>query len=290
MQTGEKTGGAPLLHVDKLNAALLVAAKQGRAAAVRELLSQGANADASDGHGAAVYWAARGGHVQTMEALADGGADLDRANPQGATPLMFAGMKGHVLAVEWLLRRGAEWRTVDERGQSTLEYAKQWGHTETATVLREWITQHGSEAEVSELKRDLNALLIRTATTGETALLKEYLKQGADPNTTDDQGWTGLFWAASAHHSDLDAMEALVSAGADVNWTDWRGWTPLMATVEQAVTANWLLQNGAEWRQTDKDGKDALTLARERGHTEVVSLLREWAASAADSTETVGTH
>lgn len=80
-------------------------------------------------------------------------------------------------------------------------------------------------------------------------------------------------------------MEALVSAGADVDWTDWRGWTPLMATVEQAVTADWLLQNGAEWQQTDKDGKDALTLARERGHTEVVSLLREWAASAADSTE-----
>lgn len=279
MQTGKKDAWS--LHLDELNAALLVATKQGMSTAVRELLSQGADANASDEHGAAVYWAARGGHVQTMEALAEGGADLDRANPQGATPLMFAGMKGHVPATEWLLRHGAEWRTVDEGGQSSLDYAKQWGQKETATVLRAWITEHGSAAEVSELKRELNASLIRAATTGETALLKECISEGADPNSTDDHGWTGLFWAASGHHSDLDAMEALVRAGADVNLTDWRGWTPLMAAVQQADIATWLLQNGAEWRLKDKDGKDALLLARDRGHAEVVSVLTQWAASAA---------
>ena len=45
--------------------------------------------------------------------------------------------------------------------------------------------------------------------------------------------------------------------------------------------AEWLLQNGAEWHHTDKDGKDALTLARDRGHKEVAALIEEWAAAAA---------
>eukprot|EP01045_Picozoa_sp_COSAG04_P005162 COSAG04_NODE_234_length_19155_cov_812.438707_18_plen_85_part_00 len=73
-------------------------------------------------------------------------------------------------------------------------------------------------------------------------------------------------------------MEALLAAGADVNATDWRGWTPLMAAVDERATAEWLLEHDADWRRTDREGKSALDLARQRGNEDVAAALELWAA------------
>lgn len=260
------------------NAALLAAAKRGGLAVVRDYLSKGADAEAVDDHGTALFWAARGNHIGVMELLAAAGADINRPNEFGATPLIFASMKGHAEVVEWLLARGADWRRTDEHGHTARALAKQWDRAEAASALYRWVLHHGSNEEVAEMKAQLNDALVQAATTGDTAVLKQLLREGADPNAADDQGWTGLTWAASGKHNDIEAMEELLAAGADVNQCDWRGWTALMAAVDQSSTAEWLLHHDVDWCKVDREGKTALDLARERGAVEVAMALEAWAA------------
>ena len=70
-------------------------------------------------------------------------------------------------------------------------------------------------------------------------------------------------------------MGALVAAGADVMARDSDGNTALTnaAYAGQRAPAAWLLDHGAEVNARGKNGKTALSVARERDHKDVASLL-----------------
>ena len=81
--------------------ALLVAAKHGHAAAVRELLAVSGTADvnASDAHGRTALLLACGGAAASMDITAlllQQGADVDQAANDSATPLIVASEHGDV--------------------------------------------------------------------------------------------------------------------------------------------------------------------------------------------------
>ena len=76
--------------------------------------------------------------------------------------------------------------------------------------------------------------------------------------------------------------------GAELDGTDTHGRTPLMLAAKCGCTGavQWLLELGADWRRTDKDGMDALALAKHsyallgfRGRDECAALLETWAAT-----------
>ena len=81
-----------------------------------------------------------------MLALAEGGADLDKATHLGATPLMQAARNGHSGAVRRLLELGADHTAVGTgwpyEGKTGLELAEENGEVEAAAVLREWVAAH----------------------------------------------------------------------------------------------------------------------------------------------------
>lgn len=75
---------------------LLAAARFGRTAAVRVLLAQGADVDARDGDGSnAAHAAASMDHTETLAALIDKGVDVLHRNSRGATPAHVAAFAGH---------------------------------------------------------------------------------------------------------------------------------------------------------------------------------------------------
>src|SRR5262249_34553941 len=89
---------------------LAVAAARNAADIVRALLQQRHDADERDRAGLTpLMWASRGGALDAMRALLDGGADPDaRDGRHGWTPLLHAIHKQQVDAVRLLLERGAD--------------------------------------------------------------------------------------------------------------------------------------------------------------------------------------
>jgi ankyrin repeat protein len=141
------------------------AAFHGDTAALRELLSQGADPDGTDEDGSPlIELAVRGDHVEAVRALADFGADLDvaslihnvaasrdlpdmlpvlldlgadpsRRDERGWTPLHFAAAHGYAGSAAILLDNGADPDARTPEGLKPSDLAQRNGHTDLASSL-----------------------------------------------------------------------------------------------------------------------------------------------------------
>ena len=181
-------------------APLLTCARTGAAAAVRALLSRGADIDAADTWRGQtpLMWAAAENHVPIMNVLLEGGAAVEAASTGGFTALMFAVRQDARDAARLLLAAGADVDARAPNGQSLLRLALTNRHYPLATLL---------------------------------------LARGADPIARDSQGNTALHdlvaarapqrrpqvpaavsEGAALHATEsLDLMRLLLEAGADPN-------------------------------------------------------------------------
>lgn len=97
-----------LVPVTASAASLAKAAKKGDLATVERLIAEGADLDKRDFRGnTPVYHAASNGHADVVEALAQAGADVDNDNDFGSTPLHVASRQGHVDVIRVLVTYGA---------------------------------------------------------------------------------------------------------------------------------------------------------------------------------------
>ena len=86
--------------------------------------------------------AAREGAVDAARALADAGANLNRADPEGTTALIIAIINGHYDAARVLVEKGANPNLADVKGMTPL-YAAIDMHTHRRTrsagpIPRRW--------------------------------------------------------------------------------------------------------------------------------------------------------
>jgi len=86
--------------------------------------------------------------------------------------------------------------------------------------------------------------------------------------------------ACIALNNSLDVVRALLEAGADVNATQHGGYTPLLqaAAAGKKDLVLLLLEYGARHDCVCDRGKSAADYAHERGHTELVELLKSYAS------------
>lgn len=163
------------------------AARSGDADAVQALAGQGADPNAADHDGeTALHAGVRSGNVAVVDALTARGADPNRAASYGVTPLMLASASGRTDIAALLLQAGAQPNTRDLFGKSALFDALMRGHTAVAIVL---------------------------------------LDHGADPRLANDAGNTPLH--AAARRGDEDAVSALLRHGADAGARNAAGATAL---------------------------------------------------------------
>ena len=153
------------------------AAMRGDAAAVRELLADGADVNAAQGDGmTALHWAAERGDPDLARMLLHAGAAVEPVTRIGSyTPLHVAARSGSAAVATLLLDAGAGPATTAGAGTTPLHLAAAAGSAELVAALTE---------------------------------------RGADPNARESV-WaqTPLIFAAAANRA--DAVRALLAAGAD---------------------------------------------------------------------------
>jgi type II secretory pathway predicted ATPase ExeA len=122
--------------------ALMLAAEQGNASAVRQLLAAGAapNARSRNGGTALMYAAAIGSNAVVRTLLQTGSA-VNSMNVEGRTALMAAAAGGHVDTVRILLESGANISTTSIQGRTALNYAQEAGHTAVVNLLNSYDPQ-----------------------------------------------------------------------------------------------------------------------------------------------------
>jgi ankyrin repeat protein len=154
-----------------------------------------------------------------------------------------------------------------------------------------------------------DAALYNASEHGATAVVRDLLAGGANPDWQNAIGWTPLMIAAAERHPDtvivlLDAkvnpnlrnrlgrtalmfaasygqdtiVERLLAAGADPNIVagDATGWTALVAAASagHTSTVESLLRGGANPAIKSKQGETPLDIARGKGHAEVIRILQ----------------
>ncbi len=204
---------------------------------IRVLLEAGADANIGSGstHRNALCNAAVNGNTQAVSMLLAGGADPNRPDSRGESPLYLAAGNMHIDACNLLLSRGASpdyGRITD--GESPLMAALK-APAENAKKLSIAQSLLLSGANPLQVDSEGNTPLHFAP----AELIPNLLAAGARVNARNNLGRTPLFYCQTIHQAQL-----LLNAGAAINATDYSGKKPF-DIVSNAQVKSYLLTCGA---------------------------------------------
>eukprot|EP00038_Savillea_parva_P030329 m.77084 g.77084 ORF g.77084 m.77084 type:complete len:1322 (+) comp9113_c0_seq1:214-4179(+) len=226
----------------------------------------------------------------------------DRPNKVGVTPLAIAAKKNHADVVRYLLKLGAQKEKADDFGLTPLMMAAQ--HENVSLDIVEALLEAGASVHVKDHREQ--TALYKAAMSNNADTVRLLLRHRAKVDDTTSDGWTPLHVAASKGHTEVigillshranpsaetltgatplqlaaehgffDALLRLQTAANNVNKEDMDGATPLLAAAAGGHTeiVRSLLKFKADHSRTTSDGTSPLIAAAENGHTDVVRLL-----------------
>lgn len=124
---------------------LMCASVNGRADVIELLLQHGAQVDAvdEDGRSSLSWVVTKGDFEKAAQSLISAGANVNRADAGGFTPLMRAALLDHVRCFELLVQNGAETRVVHPDWHKTaLEMAIERGSEGLKAIAEKLRAQH----------------------------------------------------------------------------------------------------------------------------------------------------
>ena len=205
-----------------------------------------------------------------------------RANPNwkendGWSALLFSVSSRCVSCIQILLDAGAKIGDLDDFGRA-VELAEE--HGEVISLLAgAALTQHLNKK--------------RTVTPGggytmDAGAIMHYVFAGANPNTANSAGVTALMLLAQT--GEFEAARDIIRDGANVNWQEADGWTPLMFAVHgghEHVCQLLLDQDETNLALKNKHGESALDIAHALGgRTNIVQMLERGGAGNGATEET----
>ena len=117
---------------------LVQAAKQGNTAVIEKLLRDGVDVKTKDEEyqSTALMWAAHNGHAQAVRMLIDNGAEINARRFKGETALWFAAQKGQLEPLKVLVENGADASIPGRDGDSAVTIAQKNGHNHVVAYLQ----------------------------------------------------------------------------------------------------------------------------------------------------------
>uniref|UniRef100_A0A3P8RN39 Ankyrin repeat domain 61 n=1 Tax=Amphiprion percula TaxID=161767 RepID=A0A3P8RN39_AMPPE len=215
--------------------------------------------------------------VQSMQSLLSAGADIEKRDQLGRTPL-------HLVITGWpsIL---TTWKKTDSKFQTAV-----MGMCRQAEDCLRTLCEHGVNINAKvegESHQTALHLSVRYKTLSAVQILVSY---GADVNAVDSSGMTPLHMAAGILHKGIIAC--LIRQGADINMgVQHSGNTPLhlaavamttksTKTLEDGISCiSELLESGAEPNAVNKAGMTPLQETCSMGNKELVDLLLRYGAS-----------
>ena len=243
---------------------LIDAAKNVDREAVRSLLKQGANVNATQADGTtALHWASYRDDLESADLLIRSGANVNARNDLGATPLWAACQNGSESMVGRLLTAGANPNAALLLGETPVMVAARSG----SPAVVELLAAQGANVN-ARAARGQTALMWAVAQK-QPEVVKVLLANGADIHARSDS-WTEVM--AVPPHGYLEYNRA-IPHGND---------TALMfaARVDDLASAKLLVAAGANVNDEDAWGVSAVVLAAHSGFTDVVEFLLEKGANA----------
>ncbi len=237
--------------------ALIDAARRGDVQAVRTLVAQHADVNATDADGStALHWAAQRDDVAMADVLLAAGAKVGLKTRYNITPLSLACAKGDAALVDRLLKAGADPNETSEEGQTALMTAALTGRADAVKLL----VETGAHVNAVEPYKGQTALMW-AASEGNTAAAGVLIAHGADVKARSKSGFTALLFAVRNDHRDTAAL--LLDHAADVNDAAPDGTSALNMAVVNAYfdLAAFLLDRGADPNAPDPRGSALHTIA-----------------------------
>jgi ankyrin repeat protein len=251
----------------------------------------------------AVMFAARGGHIDAVNALLDAGANVNDRAPSGVTLLHLSIINAHFELAAQLLERGADPNATVGLGVTPLHqliqvrrpvYATRpapipTGNLDSLDLLR-LLLARGAKVDAGllppKVRRPAGEDTVPAPGGGATPFwlaargpdveaMRVLLEAGANPLATTDDGVTALMTAAGIGFRQgtrpklepevLAAVTLAVERGGDVNATDAEGYTALHGAAFRGVNAVvlYLLERGARIDAKTKDGRTPLDIAND---------------------------
>ncbi len=253
--------------------ALLAATRDswhGRAEAVLTLLTNGADAHATDSAGnTALHGAVLSAEPGVAAMLLDAGTPINAVNAAQDSALVVACRAANWPLVRFLLERGA---TPAVAGATPALVAAA-GVTEDDERGVKLLLKQRAAVNVQDAQG--RSALIAAAAEGHVQIAAALLAAGADPNLADTHGSTALMEAARAGASAI--VQALVAAGADPAVRDQHGRDAITLACQSprthADTVSALLAAGAPATTASADGRSALDHAAAAGRWDLVAVL-----------------
>jgi ankyrin repeat protein len=222
------------------------------------------------------------------------GTDVNKAQPDGTTPLHWAAYRVDRELVQTLLKKGARADVVNRYGASPVAEAARVANVDLVGMLLE------AGADANAANEDGQTALMLAARTGSVAVAELLVKHGADVNRRErfkDQ--TAVMWAAGENRPEMVAF--LISKGADLKIraasTDWPtqisneprvqyrptgGLTPLLYAARAGCVdcVKAMLDAGADPDRPNPDGMTPMMMALDNGSPAVARYLLDHGASA----------
>lgn len=135
-------------------------------------------------------------------------------------------------------------------------------------------------ADPNALEHDFYDMVTIAAVANEIDTMKLALELGNKPTNITSR-YEGTALIAAAHLGHVDIVKTLISAGAPLDHVNNLNWTALIESIvlgdggeDHSLTLKALVDAGADVNITDGSGKSPLTLARRRGYTTMIEILR----------------